>query len=529
MATAQLSFHDRQHIARLLVQEKRVAGIFNNFTRAIAPEMRKWSDANNRNSVWVRNSDIERAIDHQLLELKKALENEIINNQKIAWTLANIKNDELAERFIRGMNLSSVVKDGMFSRNLDGLRALQNRVDNGMNLSQRIWAITDQTKTNIEMFLENGIATGRSAEAIGRDFRQMLNNPDKRFRRVRNEKGELVPSQPMKGYNPGRGVYRSAKMNALRVAVTETNMGYRVSDCERWQGLGFVLGYEVQRSRNAKPCVICDALVGKYPKDFIFPGWHPFCICFATPIVMNHDDFADFLLNDEIPQGKIIRDIPPKAREWIEKYREKSGSTPMFVERNAEWFNGQGIIAQGEQMKIDFSGSNEGKFVNISRQSAIDNLISVNEYQDHEESYTFLKDGLVYWKRSSVNNKTAIRFTTNEWRLFKGGDLFHNHPSVESLSPNDIYLAIKNELKSISAINNNGRIYTAVPTKNTVLPHNDFESFRKYWYDVQDAISNKRFYSLNSREQLDFLINITHYTNVEICRQLKIRHFATPD
>jgi len=91
MSTASLSFHDRQHITRLLIQEKRVNGIFNNFVRDIAPEMRKWHDADNRNSVWIRNSGIERFIDLRLIELKKGLENEIRNNQQIAWTSANVK------------------------------------------------------------------------------------------------------------------------------------------------------------------------------------------------------------------------------------------------------------------------------------------------------------------------------------------------------------------------------------------------------------------------------------------------------
>ena len=182
------------------------------------------------------------------------------------------------------MAISSVSKEGMFSRNLDGLKALQRRVDNGMNLSDRVWNITNQTKGHVELFLESGMATGRSAEAIGRDFRQLLIDPDKRFRRIRDDKGKLVLSQPMKGYTPRRGVYRSSRMNALRVSATETNMGYRGSDSERWQQLNFVLGFEVKRSPNAHPCAICDAMKGKYPKDFVFLGWHPFCICFAVPL-----------------------------------------------------------------------------------------------------------------------------------------------------------------------------------------------------------------------------------------------------
>lgn len=335
-----LSFHDQQHITRMFVQEQRVNMIFNQFVSAIAPEMRKWKDAGNKNSVWVRNPGVEKAIDRYLIQLQSNLENEIKSGQTKAWEEAVIKNDKMVEGYIKGMALSTIVKDGMFKRNLDALELLQNRTENGLNLSQRVWNITGQTKGNIELFLESGIGSGRSADAISRDFRQLLNNPDKCFRRVRDKDGKLVPSQPMKDYHPGRGVYKSAKMNAIRVSATETNMGYRMSDCERWKQLDFVLGFEVKRSRNGHPCALCDSLVGKYPKEFIFPGWHPFCICIAVPIVLEHEDFADFLLTDQIPADKYVRDIPANAGKWMNDYVSKNpGKPPLFYKPNENLFD----------------------------------------------------------------------------------------------------------------------------------------------------------------------------------------------
>ncbi len=316
MAASRLNFYDKQHLQRMFVQERQINMLFNLLIASIAPEMRKWRESGSDN-VWVRNSGIEKRIDAHLIRFNKTLFDYIQKNQSDAWMSANAKNNKLVERYIKGMALSSVAKQGLFSRNLDALTALQKRVDNGMNLSDRVWNITRQTKGHVELFLESGIATGRSAEAIGRDFRQLLNNLDKRFRRVRDERGKLVLSQPMKDYHPGPGVYRSSRINGLRVSATETNMGYRLSDCERWQQLDFVLGFEVKRSQNSHPCPICDALKGKYPKDFVFAGWHPFCICFAVPIVMNHDDFADYLLDDKIPEHKNVLDVPDSARAWI--------------------------------------------------------------------------------------------------------------------------------------------------------------------------------------------------------------------
>ncbi len=57
-------------------------------------------------------------------------------------------------------------------------------------------------------------------------------------------------------------------------------------------------GIEVERSpTNHGPCPVCDAKAGKYPKYFKFTGWHPHCICVATPIMMDHEEFAEWLLH----------------------------------------------------------------------------------------------------------------------------------------------------------------------------------------------------------------------------------------
>jgi hypothetical protein len=340
MESERINNFDKQHINRLLLQEKQINALFNQLIRLVAPEMRKWKDAGNKNSVWIRNAGIENKINRILNDFRIALEKFIKENQEKAWMSAIDKNDLIVEQYIKGMALSSIAKEGMFFRNLEALKVLQNRIDDGMNLSKRVWDISKQTKGHIELFLESGLSTGRSAEAIGRDFRQLLYDPNKRFRRTRDEEGNLVLSQPMKDYHPGWGVYRSSRMNALRVASTETNMGYRMSDAERWKQLDFILGYEVKRSANAHPCVICDSLKGKYPKGFVFPGWHPFCICYAVPIVMEHDDFADFLLKGAIPKEKFIKDIPAGAREWVSGYMGKNPKTgdPYFVKYNKPFF-----------------------------------------------------------------------------------------------------------------------------------------------------------------------------------------------
>ncbi|WP_254016174.1 toxin glutamine deamidase domain-containing protein [Bacteroides ovatus] len=244
--------------------------------------------------------------------------------QKDGWERAERKNDDFISLFIKGMSISSATKDGMFTHSLSAFEALKNDIDsNGLKLSDRVWYITQQTKSQLEFYLDSGVVAGRNSNGISSDIRQILQNPQKRFRRIRNEKGELVLSQPMKDYHPGQGVYRSAYKNALRTSATTTNTAYRSADYERWSKQDFILGIEIQRSANNRgPCKICDAMIGKYPKTFKFTGFHPFCICFATPITMEPEDFADFLLNDTVPKEQVITDIPQGAKDFVRENKD---------------------------------------------------------------------------------------------------------------------------------------------------------------------------------------------------------------
>ena len=314
----ELSFYDKQHIQKVAAQQAVIANIFNQFILSVSPYLRKWDDAG-KNNVWLRNQGIENAVDRELLNLESMLYANISAFQKDGWERAERKNDDFISQFIKGMAISSATKDGMFTHNLSAFEALKNDIDsNGLKLSDRVWNITQQTKSQLEFYLDSGVVSGRNSNGISSDIRQILHNPQKRFRRIRNEKGELVLSQPMKDYHPGQGVYRSAYKNALRTSATTTNTAYRSADYERWSKQDFILGIEIQRSANNRgPCKICDAMVGKYPKTFKFTGFHPFCICFATPITMEPENFADFLLNDTVPKEQVITDIPQGAKDFV--------------------------------------------------------------------------------------------------------------------------------------------------------------------------------------------------------------------
>lgn len=339
-----LSFHDKQHVLRLLNQQGQVKRIFDDFTRRSGLILNKWTEKNPDN-VWVRNTTLEKQIDKLLIELHDNLLNNIDSHTIEAWNAANAKSDDLIKAYIKDLSLSEIVgkskyeelEKGMFARNMEALKAFQQRKIDGLTLSDTVWKSVEGAKDNLEYYLSSGISTGRPAASISQDIRQLLQDPDKRFRRVRNDEGKLIMSKPMQDYHPGQGRYRSSYKNALRVAATETNMSYHTADYERWKNQGFVLGIEIHRSRSNKgPCAICDPMVGKYPKDYKFIGNHPWCICFAVPIMLEGEEYIDYLLTGVVPEDKIIKTVPQSAIDFVSE--NESNKNQWFVKENSKYF-----------------------------------------------------------------------------------------------------------------------------------------------------------------------------------------------
>ena len=321
-----MKFSDRKHILRLLEQQSEVKRIFDQFARDAGRELARFAPKADPGrvlpaDVWLHNRVAEQRIEKLLVQLHDDLLVNFDANTRAAWEEANKNVDAMLADFIRGLPISETARRGMFARNAHAFRRFMQRKEAGMNLSERIWKATESAKENLAFFVASGVAEGRPAALISQDIRALLLEPDRRFHRIRNAAGQLVPSRPMRAYHPGAGIYRSSYMNALRVGATETNIAYHEADHERWQRLDFVLGVKVERSgTSAKPCPVCDAMQGTYPKGFKFLPWHPFCICHATPVMLSGSEFTDFLITGHVPDGRVLRDMPQRALEYVESH-----------------------------------------------------------------------------------------------------------------------------------------------------------------------------------------------------------------
>lgn len=312
-------------------------------------------------------------MDALLSKFKKSLEVSIVNGIDAEWALSNSKNDEIVNKAFGSKKdkLTDEQKKRYFNNNEDAKDAFIERKRNGLSLSDSVWDFTKRFKSEIEMGLDLGIRSGKSADQMSRSLRDYLQNTNKLFRRYRDEHGILQLSKAAKAFHPGQGVYRSSYMNARRLAATETNIAYRTADHLRWEKMDFVVGIEIHLSNNhtckgrdGKPHDfhdICDELQGKYPKDFKFTGWHPHCRCFVTSILKTPDE-----LKSGKPSKNEVKELPSKFKEWYESNKEridKAKSLPYFIKDNFKDGEFIGLQNTAELPIIEINTNVTGSFV----------------------------------------------------------------------------------------------------------------------------------------------------------------------
>lgn len=388
----------------------------------------------------------------------------IETGSKKQWLFACEKNDGFIASIMDTSKLSKARLKKMQDRNLEALQTFQRRKVEGMNLSQRVWKYVGQYKAQLESALDVGLGEGRNAAQLSRDVRENLKEPNRLFRRVRDKRGNLVLSKAAKAFHPGQGVYRSSYKNAMRLTRSEINMAYRESDFLRWQSLDFVVGYEIRRS-NHEPlfkCDICEKLVGRYPKTFKFKGWHPQCMCYAVPILMDEETFDENELGDlkaalhgtqykKLEAKNLVTDVPDGFKQWVKDHEEaqkKWASTPYFIKDNFK----DGQLSKG--LKLDI----------ISLQPKIDPI---------QRQLDQLKPQI-----------SSIRAMCNEWGL----NTFILDDAIQNRNPSGV-------VNAISVLH--GRVDAVM------------QEYKNYIADATEAIKEARKHNIDVSEILNDIAVVT--------------------
>lgn len=364
--------------------------------------------------------------------------------------------------------------------------------DGGLNLSDRVWNYTQQTKAEFEMamsqVLEKGISKGISAETLGRQIRQLLVNSDMMYRRYHLKK--LMSDGTKKDVvewrrrviddngkmhfikedlaNVGRGVYRSARQNALRLTITETNMAYNYANCKRWSDEPYVLGIRIRLSGNHPEEDICDELQGDYPKDFMWRGWHPRCRCTMSSILMdrNSEEWKNLRSMNEkdyyaYKSPNLVKETPTAFKKWVKNNAKKlseardNGKLPYFVRDNEKVVGN--LLGWEEKQDETIHALSE----TTRREKAINKAIKSLNRQRNEQMQIIGNKGQVLFSTTGTPNN--VYFDESVAKLLKGNTLVHNHPmgnifpkndfrrTGHSLSSDDLYEAVKCGMNKIVA------------------------------------------------------------------------------
>lgn len=282
------------------------------------------------------------------------MSNLIYSGTSSEWKLSNVMQDLLARKVLRAYDFE---KGGdkynrYFQPNSEALQAFQRRVDNGMNLSEKLWAQSQNLKRELEQTISTAIDKGQSAVVLSKRISKYLSD----FPSLKVDYGEKF----------GKAVScRDCQYASIRLARTEINMAYREAEQLRWQQFDFILGYEVKLSKKHPAPDICDDLKGKYPKDFKFVGWHPNCMCYVVPIVM---DDSQYYGSDIARQRGVVVGTPKGFVDYMIKNDEKMRdykNPPYFMRDNKQYMP---FVMNDEISKILFN--HDFNRINVSKYNA---------------------------------------------------------------------------------------------------------------------------------------------------------------
>ena len=228
------------------------------------------------------------------------------------WQKSNEVQDLMADKVLQAYDALVDKKKYtiLYQTNSDALKAFQNRKDKGLNVSDKLWNQSTIYKEELEAAISCAIQKGTSAITLSKQIsKYLLDFPSlqKDYKEKYGSAKHLLDCE-----------YRS-----IRLARSEINMAYRNAENERWKQMDFVVGYEIKLSGNHHHRMphgdICDMLAGKYPKDFVWTGWHPNDLCYKIPILKTEEEFWAWDGRSSATTESVneVKDVPDGFKQWV--------------------------------------------------------------------------------------------------------------------------------------------------------------------------------------------------------------------
>lgn len=254
------------------------------------------------------------------------------------WKNSNEVQDLMANKVLKAYD-AQVDREKykvLYQTNPDALKAFQSRRDNGMNLSAKLWNQSEDYRKGLESAISCAIRKGTSAITLSKQISRYLND----FPSLQKDYKEM--------YGKAADI-RDCEYRSIRLARSEINMAYRTAENERWKQMDFVVGYEIKLSSSHHHRMphgdICDRLAGKYPKDFVWTGWHPNDLCYKIPILKTEEEFWEWDGRSESTTESVneVKDVPNAFKQWIGTNSQRiadakrNGTLPYFLKDNPSY------------------------------------------------------------------------------------------------------------------------------------------------------------------------------------------------
>lgn len=291
----------------------------------------------------------------------------IYSGTSVEWKNSNIFQDLVANKALKyyRAQVSGERFKHYFDSNSDQLKAFQARKDKGLNLSTKLWKQADIYKESLEATISTAIEKGMSATTLS-----------KRISRYLKDWPSLQADYQERYAKATR--CHDCEYNSIRLARNEISMAYRTAEQLRWQRFDFILGYKIKLSDSHPRYDICDELMGDYPKDFSFAGWHPNCLCYTVPIVMSEEEYWSD--NRENSPNKIT-DPPENFSKWVSDNSKRVNDAierktlPYWVRDNNI---DKAVLLLGDNKDL-YNSANWGLLSRSLNESNIDSVIRTNK------------------------------------------------------------------------------------------------------------------------------------------------------
>lgn len=250
------------------------------------------------------------------------------------WKNSNEVQDLMANKVLKAYN-AEIDKEKykvLYQTNSDALKAFQNRKDKGFNVSAKLWQQSTIYKEELEAAISCALQKGTSAVTLSKQISKYLLD----FPSLQNDYTEKF----------GKAEHlKDCEYRSIRLARSEINMAYRTAENERWKQMDFVVGYEIKLSGNHPAHDVCDMLAGKYPKDFVWTGWHPNDLCYKVPVLKTEEEFWQWDGRSDSTTESVneVKDVPDGFKQWVISNQQrisdasKRNTLPYFLKDNSEY------------------------------------------------------------------------------------------------------------------------------------------------------------------------------------------------